>query len=152
MDLRTKICIWVILVGLGNFLAYSIFYMFIGGEAMNGPIIHAAGGGLTYFLKTAHQQDMAVPKWLYVYSGVHSISIWPTVGAIMLAMLTLARERIVSSMRATIVRGRTFITALGTLIAFITIIVTIWSSLQFSSRFAAPELLTGPEIKAASRP
>jgi hypothetical protein len=114
MDRRTKICIWIILIGLGNFLAYSLIYMFIGGEAVSGVIRDDGRGGHEYFLKGPSQEDIPVSKGVYVYSGIHSISIWITVGAVMLAMLILAKERIASSMRSTIVRGRTLITILAT--------------------------------------
>jgi hypothetical protein len=137
MDRRTKICIWIILIGLGNFLAYSILYVFIGGEAVNGAIIRdAQGNAIHYCLKTPQQTELYVSRAVYVYSGIHSISIWPTVGAVMLAMLTLAKERIVSSMRSTIVRGRTFITILATIITLATAVIAIWFVLQFVNRFA----------------
>ena len=138
MDRRTKICIWIILIGLGNFLAYSLIYMFIGGEAVSGPIHDAGGGRHVYCLKGPSQQDVPVSKAVYVYSGIHSISIWVTVGAVMLAMLTLAKERIVSSMRSTVVRGRTLITILATVITLTTAVIAIWFTLQFASRLAGP--------------
>jgi len=138
MDRRTKICIWIILIGLGNFLAYSLMYVFIGGEAVSGAIRHDDQGRRTYFLKGPGQEDVPVSKAVYVYSGVHSITIWVTVGAVMLAMLTLAKERIVSSMRSTVVRGRTLITILATVITLTTAVIAIWFTLQFASRFYPP--------------
>lgn len=131
----TRICILIILIGLANFLAYSLLYMFIGGEAIHGPVTYTPDGRATYHLKSPGQEDIPVSKGVYIYSGVHSISIWPTVGAVMLAMLTLAKERIASSMRSTIVRGRTLITILATVIAFTTIVIALWFILQFASRF-----------------
>ncbi len=133
MDRRTRICLWIILIGLANFVVYSILYTFIGGEAVNGRVV-LADGGREYFLQSGRQ----VPRWVFLYSGVHSISIWPTVAAVLLAMLTLAKERIVSSMRRTIIRGRTFITVLATLITFGTIVITIWFVLQFVRQISTP--------------
>lgn len=133
MDRRTTICIWVILVGLANFLAYTVVYMFLGGEAVSG-YIEKTGDHLVYKL----HWGQAVSKGVFLYSGIHSISIWLTVAAIMLAMLTLAKERIVSSMRSTIIRGRTFITILATIIALMTIMSTVWFTLQFVDRFRNP--------------
>ena len=104
MDRRTKICIWIILIGLANFLAYTILYMFIGGEAIHGSVQQGADGAVTYLLQSPGGDDVAVSRAEFIYSGVHSISIWVTVAAVMLAMLTLAKERIASSMRSTIVR------------------------------------------------
>jgi len=134
VDRRTRICIWVILLGLANFLLYALLYMFIGGEAVNGHV-RIVDGRTVYYL----QSGVEVSRLSYIYSGIHSISIWITVGAVMLAMLTLAKERIVSSMRSGIIRGRTFITILATVIAFTTIILTIWFILQFSRRLTHPE-------------
>jgi hypothetical protein len=135
MDRRTRICIWIILIGLGNFLAYSIVYMFIGGEAVSGAA-RDDGGRRVYCLRGPSQEDVPVSRGVYVYSGVHSITIWVTVGAVLLAMLTLARERIVSSMRSAIVRGRTLMTILATVITLTTAVLTIWFTLQFARRFA----------------
>ncbi len=137
MDRRTKICIWIILIGLANFLTYTILYMFIGpGEAASG-YLEKVGDQTRYILQSGHE----VSRGLYIYSGIHSISIWPTVGAVMLAMLTLAKERIASSMRSTIVRGRTLITILATIISMIIVVMTIWFTLQFCRSFANPRLV-----------
>lgn len=134
MDRKTRICIWVILIGLANFMAYTILYVFIGGEAINGEVLLDADGGRIYLL----QSRQVVSRGTYIYSGVHSISIWITVAAVMLAMLTLAKDRIVSSMHSTVVRGRTFITILATVITFATSIITIWFILHFVRNLANP--------------
>ena len=134
MDKKTKICLWIILIGLANFLAYTMLYMFLGGEAVNGRVEVGAGGQLLHYLTDGRQVSRAE----FLYSGIHSISIWPTVAAILLAMLTLAKDRIVSEMRASIVRGRTFITVLATLIAFSTGIITIWFVLKFTHKLTNP--------------
>jgi len=139
MDRRTKICIGTILLGLGNFLAYVILYWFFWGEAVNGSVV-ADGGQLRYLLQSGRE----VSRGVFIYSGIHSISIAPTVGAIMLAMLTLAKERVVSSMRSAIVRGRTMITILATVITMIIVVWTVWFILQFSSRLANPQELSPP--------
>ena len=133
MDRRTKICIWIILIGLANFLAYTMLYMFVGGEAVNG-FVQNTPNGQRFFLQSGQE----VSHGAFIYSGVHSISVWLTVAAIMLAMLTLAKERIASSMRETIIRGRTFMTILATIITFTTAIITIWFVLQFSHRLTHP--------------
>lgn len=131
MDRRTKICIWVILIGLANFLAYTIIYMYIGGEAINGCVQDMGKSAGVHQYRYVLQSQQTVSKGMFIYSGIHSISVWVTVAAIMLAMLTLAKERIVSAMHSTIVRGRTFITILATIITFTTAIMTIWFVLQF---------------------
>ena len=137
MDRRTKICIWIILIGLANFVAYTIMYMFIGGEAVNGWL-EDRNGQISYVLQSQHK----VSRCVFVYSGIHSISIWATVASVMLAMLTLAKETIVSSMRRAIVRGRTFITILATIITLMTAVITIWFALQFIHRLNNPKAVT----------
>jgi len=147
IDRRTRICLWVILLGLANFVAYVILYWFFWGEAVNGRVV-ADGGHLRYYLQSGEQVSRAV----FLYSGVHSISIAPTVGAIMLAMLTLAKERIVSSMRSTIVRGRELMTILATLISFIVVVWTIWFVLQFAAHLCHPIAALPPESQPLLRP
>ena len=130
---RTRICVWIILAGLINFLAYIVLYIYFNGEAVNGTIVEI-DGQTRYFL----QSDSEVSRAAFIYSGIHSISIWPTVGAIMLSMLTLAKERVASSMRKTIVRGQTIITVFATIISLTVIVITIWFTLQFIDRFKNP--------------
>ena len=139
MDRRTRVCLWVILLGLTNFLAYVILYWFFWGEAVNGRI-EQHGEGLRYFLQSGEE----VSRGVFLYSGIHSISIAPTVGAIMLAMLTLAKDRVISSMRRTILRGRTVITILATIITLIVVVWTVWFVLQFSRRLTSPEAPAAP--------
>ncbi len=143
MDRRTKTCMWIIIAGLANFLAYVILYWFFWGEAVNGWV-EQHPDGLRYFLQSKEE----VSRRVFIYSGIHSISIAPTVGAIMLAMLTLARDRVVSAMRSTVVRGRTMITILATVITMIVLVWTVWFILQFSSRLTNPQ----PPSAAASQP
>jgi len=146
MDLRTKICIWIILIGLVNFLAYTIGYMFIEGEAIHGYIEHQEGTGQVRYVLQSGQE---VSRGIYIYSGIHSISVWITVAAVMLAMLTLAKERITSSLRAAIIRGRTLITILATIITLATIIITIWFSLQFAKGLMHPRQVKPSATSAA---
>lgn len=134
MDRRSRICIWVIVVGLLNFLAYTLLYVFINGEAVNGRVdVH--NGCAHYYL----QSGTEVSRWVFIYSGIHSISIWITVAAVMLAMLTLAKDRIISSMHSAVVRGRTFITILATVITLTTAMATVYFILIFARKFAQPK-------------
>lgn len=134
MDRRTRICIWVIIVGLLNFLAYTVLYVFINGEAVNGWV-DVQAGVRHYYL----QSGTEVSHGMFLYSGVHSISIWVTVAAVMLAMLTLAKDRIISSMHSTVVRGRTFITILATVITLTTAMATVYFILIFARKLAQPK-------------
>jgi len=134
MDRRTRICIAIIFLGLANFLAYVLLYWFFWGEAVNGRVVRE-GGELIYYLQSGRK----VCRSVFLYSGIHSISIAPTVGAIMLAMLTLAKERVASSMRSAILRGRTILTVLATVITLIVVLWTIWFVLQFGRNLANPQ-------------
>ncbi len=122
------------MIGLVNFLAYGILYGLIWGEAVNGRVVDD-GGQLRYFL----QKGREVTRGVFIYSGIHSISIPLTVGAVMLAMLTLAKERITSSMRSAIVRGRTFITILAVVIGILVVIWTVGFTHRFSDKLSYPE-------------
>ncbi len=138
MDRRTKICIWIIMIGLANFLIYTILYLHIDGEAIHGHVERFGDGSLHYFIQSDKGTDVEVSSGTFIYSGLHSISIWVTVGAVMLAMLTLAKERIASSMRSAIVRGRTLITILATVITMIIVMLTIRFSLRFGRHLNTP--------------
>ena len=146
MDRRTRICIWVILIGLLNFLAYTVVYVFIYGEAVNGWV-EKHDHHLHYFLQSGSE----VSRDTFIYSGIHSISIWVTVAAVMLAMLTLAKDRIVSSMHSTVVRGRTFITILATIITFTTAVATVYFILIFSRNLAKPKSLPPAATQVTAR-
>ncbi len=140
MDKRTKICIWVILLGLGNFLAYTVAYRFVEGEAINGEVRLSEDGAKEYYLKENHPHGyVSVSRGVFYYSAIHSISIWPTVGAVMLAMLTLAKERFVLSLRSSVVRGRTLLTILATIIA----LLTAWITIEFIHTFI--EIVSEPK-------
>ncbi len=145
MDRKTRICIWVIVIGLGNFLAYTVVYVSVGGDAMNGEIrldASAHPAAPRYYLGEKGQPT-EVSRGVWIYSAVHSISIWITVGAVLLAMLTLAKERIVSSMRSSIIRGRTLITILATIVTMISVLVTAWFLIHMITQLAHPQPLSG---------
>jgi hypothetical protein len=119
------------MLGMANFLAYVLAYTYIWGEAVNGRVTIDAAGQLSYYLQSGREVSRAA----FIYSGVHSISIWPTVAAIMLAMMTLAKERIVFSMRQSILHGRTFISILAVVIVLATAVLTIHFTREFVDRF-----------------
>lgn len=140
MDRRTRICILIIVIGLVNFLAYTVMYMSVGGDAMNGYVQAKVIDGqrvLHYYL-VKHGTDVEVSRGVWIYSAVHSISIWITVGAVLLSMLTLAKDRIISSMHSSIVRGRTFITILATVVTLISVVITVWFLTYMIRHLASP--------------
>ncbi|MCK4625341.1 MAG: hypothetical protein KAV00_08530 [Phycisphaerae bacterium] len=140
MDRRTRICLLIIVLGLTNFLAYAVVYISIDGDAMNGYVRYDVVDGRKvpryYLVKHGIPDEVSRATW--IYSAVHSISIWITVGAVLLSMLTLAKDRIISSMRSSIVRGRTFITILATVVTLISLAVTMWFLLYMIRHLASP--------------
>jgi hypothetical protein len=140
MDKRTRICLWIILIGLANFLAYTMMYALIGGEAVNGVVQETPDGELIYRL----QSGMEVSRGVFLYSGIHSISIWPTAMAVLLAMLTLAKDRIIDSMQKGIVRGRSVCTLLAVLIAISMAGLSFLFIRQFVTHFEQPTVLVRP--------
>ncbi len=141
VDRRTKICIWIIIIGLANFLAYAVVWVSLDGDAMNGYVWYELADGhkiLHYYLVKHGTSVVEVSRTTWIYSAVHSISIWITVGAVLLSMLTLAKDRIISSMHSSIVRGRTFITILATVVTLISLAVTMWFLLYMIRQLADP--------------
>jgi len=143
MDRQTRICLWVIVLGLANFVGYTIGYVAIGGDAMNGYVRREADPEAPwhYFI-SRDGEPMTISRGEWIYSAVHSISVWLTVGAVLLAMLTLAKERIVSALRSTILHGRTVLTVLATLIAFISVVMTVWFVVHTIRQLTDAKLLT----------
>ncbi len=134
---QTRICLLIIIIGLLNFLAYGIGYWILWGEALHGDHVLLPDGTTAYLLNP-HSKE--VSRGEFIYSGIHSLSIYITVGAVMLAMLTLAKERIVSSAARTILRGRTWLTVTATIITVSMVISTIVGSVRFARmvRIATP--------------
>lgn len=148
LDMRTKICIWIIVLGMLNFLAYTIGYTIVGGEAIRGKIfVNPENGQKTYYLDS----DQKVSSGAFLYSGIHSISIWVTVGAIMLAMLTLAKDRISDSLREAMMRGRTLCSVLAVLIGICTAGLTFQFIHEFIHHFQNPQQMTA-ESNPTSQP
>lgn len=130
MDRRTRICLCVIALGLANFGAYIVGYTRVGaggGDAMNGKVVRdAADPGVRHYFVGREGNLYEVSPRQWIYSAVHSSSIWPTMAAVMLSMLTLAKDRITSAMRPTVIRGRTLLTLLAALITLMALVMTSW--------------------------
>lgn len=129
---RTKICVWLIVVGLGNFLAYGIGYARLGGDAPNGGIRdngqYFVRGHFIHYL-SGRERDVSRGEWIYSY--IHSISIWPSIAVVLLALFALARPYIIATYRNGMIRGETLVTAISTLIIFVTGIITIAFTVEF---------------------
>ncbi|MBT3278251.1 MAG: hypothetical protein HN370_02645 [Phycisphaerales bacterium] len=145
MELKSKICLWLILLGLGNLFAYTVTYSVVGGESVRGKIVEdPATGERHYFL----DKDVEVSRGEFIFMGVHSISVWVSIGAIMLAMLTLAKDNIADSLKNAAMRGRTLCTVLAVLIGVCVGVQTFRFIDQFSAHFRDPAAPTIPPAPA----
>jgi len=135
MDRRTrnKLCIWVIIIGLANCLAYTVVYAYIGGDAKNGEITedgHYTVRG--HYLHGHEGKETTVTRAAWIYSYLHSITIWPTQAAVLIAMLILARPHIVATMKEnSFLSGPTFVTVSITIIVLVVSVTTVWFILDF---------------------
>lgn len=126
---RNRICLRIIIVGLLNFLLYTIVYAALGGDAHNGDrrkLVDAAGiERFAYFVRGHFIRDPAgqereVNRAMWIYSYLHSISVFVTSAAMLISMLVLARPHIIATMRGGWFSGRTFIVIFGTAVVLIT--------------------------------
>ena len=159
MDRKTRLCVWIIIIGLGNFLAFLGMYIYIGGDAKNGEVYKDPTGGVHYLIQMrGSDADAArvsqptttpdpkarfirfqgsrifhnlngtpykdIGKEMYIYSGVHSILIWLTVAAVLLAMLTLAKDQLVTAMEDQPISGRTIIHLFAAVVVCTTLMMT----------------------------
>lgn len=146
---RNRICIWLIFIGLINFLAYTLVYAELGGDARNGgieikrntdgtPAMDSKGNPEKVFYIKGHfirgpaGERSDVARWTWIYSYLHSISIWPTQGMLMICMLILAQPHIIATMREnSVMQGTTFVSVAITLIAVVYTAMSIWFVLGF---------------------
>lgn len=134
---RNQICVWLIIIGLCNFLVYAVTYQFIGGDAQNGYVKEIDGQKIFYvkghFIHRPIGYEQDVPRSVWIYSYIHSISIWPSIAMVLLAMLTLARPHIMVTYQRGVMQGSTLVTVLATVIVLITSIIMmsfIWEFVQ----------------------
>ncbi len=134
---RNRLCVWLIILGLTNFILYAVVYAIIGGDAPNGYIKRLPTAQLVYYVRghfvhraIGYEQD--VPHWVWVYSYVHSISIWPSIAAVLLAMLTLARPHIMATYQRGMMTGATLVTVMATLIVLVTTSIMLYFIIAFA--------------------
>jgi hypothetical protein len=126
-----------------NLLAYTLVYANLGGDARNGgkeTILNDKGETETvyhirgHFLRGREGKSFNVSQWVWIYSYVHSISLWPTQGLMMICMLILAQPHIIATMReSTWIRGPTFIAVAITLLAVVSVAMSVWFVFGFIS-------------------
>ncbi|HOW17562.1 MAG TPA: hypothetical protein PLC79_00885 [Phycisphaerae bacterium] len=145
MDRRTRnrICIWVIFLGLVNFAAYAILYAELGGDASNGYIGTDPDGGRAYyvaghFIHGREGRYSRVAPWVWIYSYVHSITIWPTEAAVLVCLLILGRPHIIATMKEDgLMQGSTFVAVCSTIVILLASALTIWFVIRFISQLTA---------------
>ena len=127
---RNRLCVRLIILGLSNFIVYAVCYGIIGGDAPNGYIKKVDHKSVYYvrghFVHRPIGYEQDVPRWVWVYSYIHSISIWPSIAAVLLAMLVLARPHILATYTNGMMHGSTLVTVMATLIVVITSAATLW--------------------------
>lgn len=128
---RNRILIWVIALGVANFVAYTVAYSFIGGDAHNGEIRDGKYYVKGHFLHGPDGKELPVSRALWIYSYIHSISIWPSIAAVLICNMILARPHIIATMKEGLVSGSTFVTVIITLLTFLTLVATLYFTLEF---------------------
>jgi len=138
---RNQICIWLIFGGLINLLAYTIIYAELGGDAKNGRkmlVQNDDGTSRNVFFISGHfihgndGESAEVPRWVWIYSYLHSISLWPTQGVMVICMLILARPHIIATMsESTWIQGPTFVAVVITLAAVVYSVPTVLFTIHF---------------------
>lgn len=136
---RNRILLWIIFLGLVNFVSYTLVYEYLQGDAKNGAVVDGKYYLRGHFIRerTGLMSD-EVSRTTWIYSFVHSISIWPTVGAVLVAMFILARPHIIATMKTdAMIRGPTFITICITVIVMVTGASTFYFVLSFAGALLA---------------
>lgn len=139
---RNKICLRVIFIGALNFVAYTIMYAVLGGDAHNGErVLRDQPDGTTkavylvrgHFIRSIEGRTREVSRGVWIYSYVHSISVFITSAAMIISMLVLARPHILATMRHGWISGPTFIGGFGAIVVLIAataVIVFTWDMLS----------------------
>jgi len=121
----------VITLGVANFVAYTVSYWYVGGDAHNGEIRDGVYYVRGHFLHGAAGAEQPVSRGLWIYSYIHSISIWPSIALVLISNMILARPHIIATMKDGMISGPTFVTVVITLLTFLTLVATLVFTLQF---------------------
>lgn len=126
---RNQICLLIIAIGAVNFIAYTVSYAVIGGDAHNGNRRLITGPDGTqideytirgHFIRDPVGTERPVSRSVWIYSYLHSITVPLTSGAMVISMLILARPHIVATMSTGPVRGIWYIRAFGLIVILLT--------------------------------
>jgi hypothetical protein len=133
---RNILCLWIIILGVANFVSYSIVYGYIGGDAKNGEIRdgrYFVRGHFIHYRAFPEGDETEVSRRMWIYSYLHSITILPTAAAIVISTLIMTRSHIISTMREGFVSGQALITLFAAVMILIAGVVTIWFIFDFIS-------------------
>jgi hypothetical protein len=142
---RNQICLRIIVIGLVNFMLYTIAYAIIGGDAPNGGryVIQQPDGAVqaTYivrghFIRSLDGRERTVSRPLWIYSYIHSITLPLTSGAMIVCMLLLARPHIVATMRDSWLSGRTFVIGVSAAVILVSVAVSALFLVDFVRELA----------------
>ncbi len=141
---RNQICITIIAIGLLNFLAYTLSYGILGGDAYNGyrkTVLRDGSSHAEYFIRGHHVRVVEgliteVSRGTWIYSYLHSITVPLTSGALIISMLILARPHIIATMRDGWIGGPTFVIAFGTIVILASLAATIMLISHFVAQLA----------------
>lgn len=98
---RDAMLLGIIAIGLLNFVSYAVSYAVLGGDACNGAYEDGEYLLRGHFVRKAGGVfSDPVSRGTWIYSYIHSISIWPTIGAVLLSMFFLARPHIIAMMQS----------------------------------------------------
>lgn len=137
---RNQVCIAIIALGLLNYLAYTVTYAIIGGDAHNGrreTIVGADGAPEVvykvrgHFIHSVTGREQEVSRAAWIYSYLHSLTVPLTSGALIISMLVLARPHILATMRGSWISGRLFVGAFGTVVVVASLTITVLFAWDF---------------------
>ncbi|MBN1343962.1 MAG: hypothetical protein JXQ73_14860 [Phycisphaerae bacterium] len=128
---RNRLLIWIIGLGIANFIAYAVCYSYLGGDAHNGEIREGTYYVRGHFLHGTSGAERPVSRGLWIYSYIHSISIWPSIAAVLICNMVLARPHIIATMKEGLISGGTFVTVVITLVSFLALVATVSFTLDF---------------------
>jgi len=154
MDRRTRICVWIIIGGMINFLLFTLIYFAIEGDARNGKVTKEVGSGeIRYYVQMrADGPANEVAQGWFIYSAIHSLSIWITIAAVLLAMLTLAKDHIINALSES--HGRALISIFAFVVIVAVIIMTTVFLMDFRYQLKHPIKVTpdGKPIPTVTTP
>lgn len=137
-DARGRLCKRLALLCLLNLAAYTVAYAWVGGDAWNGGIDDGAYYVGGHFLHSVEGSRTPVTRGVWMYSYLHSITVFPSLGALLLAVLALARPHIVATFREGAISGGTVVAILGAIVVLLTALATIMFTADFIRAILGP--------------